>query len=138
MVTKVEHIGIAVKDLEQSISKYNSLLGIQIKEIEEVNVADVHYRVAFLPVGEMNIELVHTKAESGIVFDWLENRGEGVFHLAYEVEDLEQTFQYLQSKGVKFVWDQIKEGSRGTKIALIEPGEFNGVYIELVQKEGGQ
>lgn len=131
---KIEHIGIAVKNLEESIAKYKSLLGIQTKEIEDVNVADVRYRVAFLPVGEMNIELVHTEAKSGLVSDWLKKHGEGVFHLAYEVEDLEQTFQYLQSKGVKFVWDRIKDGSRGTKIALVQPEEFNGVYIELVQK----
>jgi methylmalonyl-CoA epimerase len=135
MLTKIEHIGIAVKDLEKSLFQYESILGLKVKEIEEVNVGDVNYRVAFIPVGEMNIELVHTKTKSGIVFDWLETHGEGVYHLAYEVEDLEETFNYLLSKGVFFVWNEIKKGSRGTRIALIKPDEFNGVYIELVQKK---
>ena len=135
MTIKIEHVGIAVKNLEASIAKYTSLLGLETKEIEEVDVENVRYRVAFIPIGEMNIELVHTQARRGLAFEWLEKHGEGVFHLAFEVEDLEKTFQTLRSQGVSFVWDSIKEGSRGTKIALIKPDEFNGVYIELVQKQ---
>ena len=135
MAIKIEHVGIAVKNLEASIAKYTSLLGLETKEIEEVDVENVRYRVAFIPIGEMNIELVHTQARRGLAFEWLEKHGEGVFHLAFEVEDLEKTFQTLRSQGVRFVWDSIKEGSRGTKIALIKPDEFNGVYIELVQKQ---
>jgi len=137
MAMKIEHVGIAVKDLEASIAKYTSLLGLEIKEVEEVNVENVRYRVAFIPIGETNIELVHTQSKEGVAFEWLEKHGEGVFHLAFEVEDLEKTFQNLRSQGVSFAWDSIKEGSRGTKIALIKPDEFNGVYIELVQKHCG-
>ena len=134
MVKKIEHIGIVVKDLEASMKKYTSLLGMEVKEIEEVKVEDVINRVAFLPIGETNIELVQTTAKTGLAAYFLRQRGEGIHHIALEVEDLEKTFQNLRSQGVSFVWDNIKEGSRGTKIALIKPDEFNGVYIELVQR----
>ncbi|NWG03498.1 MAG: VOC family protein [Syntrophaceae bacterium] len=135
MLIKIEHIGIVVKDLEERIRKYTSLLGLKIKEIEEVKVENVVNRVAFLPIGETNIELVQTTGDTGLAADFLKERGEGIHHIAFEVEDLDKTFQELRSKGVEFVWDQIIRGSRGSMVAVIKPEEFNGVYIELVQRD---
>jgi methylmalonyl-CoA/ethylmalonyl-CoA epimerase len=134
MTLKIEHIGIAVNNIKESVSKF-TMLGLELKEVEEVEVENVPYKVAFLTEGNINIELVNTTAKNSLVTDWLEKHGEGVFHLAFEVADLEKTFAQLQSQGVKFVWNEIKNGSRETRIALIQPEEFNGVYIELVQKK---
>ena len=134
MVQKIEHIGIIVKDLEASIQKYTSLLGLEVKEIEEVKVEKAMNRVAFLPVRETNIELVQSTAETGPVADLLRERGESIHHIAFEVEDLEKTFKELRSRGVEFLWDKMFEGSRGSKVAFFKPEEFNGIYIELVQK----
>ena len=116
------------------MKKYTSHLGIQVKEIEEVNVEDVIYSVAFLQVGDTNIELVHSTAKTGLVGDFLREHGEGIHHIAFEVEDIEKTFRELRSQGVEFVWDENIKGSRGTEVNLFKPEEFNGVYVELVQK----
>ena len=134
MATKIEHIGVVVRNLEDSLKKFTSLLGLKVKEIEEVNVEGNNVKVAFLPIGTANIELVTTTALTGLVGDFLREKGEGVHHIAVEVEDIYGEFKRLRSQGVEFVWGKIIDGSRGTKVAVIEQKELNGVYIELVQK----
>lgn len=134
MATKIEHIGVVVRDLDDSLKKFTSLLGLKVKEVEEVNVEGNSVKVAFLPIGAVNIELVTTTAQTGLVADFLRERGEGVHHIAVEVEDIYSEFEKLRSQGVEFVWGKIINGSRGTKVAVIEQKELNGVYIELVQK----
>jgi methylmalonyl-CoA epimerase len=134
MAVKIEHIGVVVKNLEDSVNRYTSLLGLKVKEIEEVNVEGNNVKVAFLPIGAANIELVTTTAQTGLVADFLREKGEGVHHIAVEVEDIHKEFKNLRSQGVEFVWGKIIKGSRGTKVAVIEQKELNGVYIELVQK----
>ena len=134
MVTKIDHIGIIVNKLEDSIKKYTSLLGLEVVEIEEVNVENVINRVAFLPVGETNIELVETTATTGLAADFLRERGEGIHHIALEVEDLDMTFEKLKAQGAEFLWDRIIDGARGSRVAFFKAEEFNGVYIELIEK----
>ena len=134
MLTKIDHIGIVVNDLKTRVKKYTSVLGLEVKEIEEVNVENVINRVAFLPIGETNIELVQTTANTGLAADFLKERGEGIHHIAFEVKDLNKTFQELRSRGVEFIWNKIINGSRGSTVAFIKPEELGGVYIELVQK----
>jgi len=90
--------------------------------------------VAFLPIGEANIELVSTTSQTGLIADFLREKGEGVHHIAVEVKDIDREFANLRSQGVEFVWGKVINGSRGTRIAVIEGKELNGVYIELVQK----
>jgi methylmalonyl-CoA/ethylmalonyl-CoA epimerase len=134
MVKKIDHIGIVVKDMEKSLRRYQKLLGLKLKETEELEVQGDMYRVAFLPIGEVNLELVYTTAKTGMAAEFRRDHGEGIHHIAFEVEDLEKTFDELRAQGAKFVWDKIVAGSRGSKIAYVEPEEFNGVYIELIQK----
>ena len=134
MATKIEHIGVVVRDLGASLKKFTSLLGLEVKEVEEKNLEGHDVKVAFLPIGAANIELVATTSETGLVGDFLRERGEGVHHIAVEVEDIHGEFDRLRAQGVEFVWGKIVDGSRGTKIAVIEQKELNGVYIELVQK----
>jgi methylmalonyl-CoA epimerase len=134
VATKIEHIGVAVKNLDDSLKKFTNLLGLKVREIEEVNVEGDRVKVAFLPIGAVNIELVTTTAQTGLVADFLKERGEGIHHIAVEVEDIYSEFEKLRSQGVEFVWGKIINGSRDTKVAVIEQKELNGVYIELVQK----
>ncbi|MCX5908355.1 MAG: VOC family protein [Deltaproteobacteria bacterium] len=134
MVKKIEHIGIIVKDLEKSLRPYQELLGLKLKETEELDVQGALTRVAFFPIGDVNVELVHTTAKTGLAAEFLRDHGEGIHHIAFEVEDLEKTFEELRSRGAKFVWEKIITGSRGSKVAFLKAEEFNGVYIELVQK----
>jgi methylmalonyl-CoA epimerase len=134
MIKKVDHIGILVKDMETSLKKYTSYLGLELKEVEEVEVENATNRLAFLPVGETNVELIHTTARSGFPADFLEQHGEGIHHIAFEVDDIDRIFDELRSRGVEFLWDQIIGGAHGSRIAFFKPEEFNGVYIELVQR----
>jgi methylmalonyl-CoA/ethylmalonyl-CoA epimerase len=134
VATKIEHIGVVVRNLDDSLKKFTSLLGLKVKEVEEVNVEGNNVKVAFLPTGAVNIELVTTTAQTGLIADFLREKGEGVHHIAVEVEDIHGEFERLRSQGVDFVWGKIINGSRGTKVAVIEQKELNGVYIELVQK----
>ncbi|MCP4577717.1 MAG: VOC family protein [Deltaproteobacteria bacterium] len=134
MVTKIEHIGIVVDKLEESMKKYTSLLDLEVVEIEEIKVENVINRVAFLPVGETDIELVETSGATGLAADFLRERGEGIHHIALEVEDLDMTFEKLKSQGTEFMWDRIIDGARGSRAAFFKAEEFNGVYIELVEK----
>ena len=90
--------------------------------------------MAFLPVGPTNIELVYTTATTGLAAESLEARGESIHHIAFEVEDVEKVFGELRSQGVRFVWDKVIDGSRGSRVAFFQPEELNGVYVELVQK----
>lgn len=135
MIEKIEHIGIVVKDLEESIEKWSSLLRLDLKEVEEVNIQGVINRVAFLPVGPTNIELVQTTAETGLAAEFLRERGGGIHHIAFEVEDVERIFNELRTRGVRFVWDKVIDGSRGSRVAFFQPEELNGVFVELVQKK---
>lgn len=134
MVGKIDHIGIVVNDLEASMARYQTLLGLSLKEIEEVEVEGALLRVAFFPVGDTNVELVHTSAQSGLAADFLREHGEGIHHIAFAVEDLEVEFGRLRASGTSFLWDRIIPGSRGSKVAFFKSEEFNGVYIELVQR----
>ena len=133
MVTKIEHIGIVVANLEAALEKYTSLLGLNVTEVEEIEVEGAVNRVAFLPLNGLNVELVHTRSDQGMAAEFLKKNGEGIHHIAFEVENLEEKFEQLRGRGVKFLWDKIIPGSRGSRVAFFEPREFNGIYIELVE-----
>jgi methylmalonyl-CoA epimerase len=134
VATKIEHIGVVVRDLDDSLRKFTTLLGLKVKEVEEVSVQGNQVKVAFLPIGTTNIELVSTTSTTGLIADFLREKGEGIHHIAIEVEDIEHEFATLRAQGVEFVWGKVIDGSRGTRVAVIEGKELNGVYIELVQK----
>ena len=134
MVTKIDHIGIFVKDLESSVGKYARLLGLEAGKIEEVTFDGAVDRLAFLPLGDASIELIGTTAEKGFAADFLKEKGEAIHHIAFEVEDLDKVFGELASQGVAFLKNRVLAGSRGTKVAFFQPEEFNGVYIELVER----
>lgn len=135
LASRIEHIGIVVKELEKSLLPYQELLQLELKEIEEIEVQGSINRVAFLAIAGVNIELVETSATTGLVADFLRGKGEGIHHIAFKVENLETLFNELKSKGTKFIWDKIIHGSRGSKVAFFEPQQFHGIYIELVEKQ---
>lgn len=133
MIIKLEHIGIAVKDFEKSLEPYVQKLGLELHGIEETEFLGSDYKVGFLPVGETEIELVYTNSKSGLAADFVREKGEGIHHLAFEVDNIEAYYADLVKKGVKML-SEVKSGSRGTKVFYFAPEEFNGVYIEIVEK----
>ena len=131
MLTKINHIGIAVKSLDDSISFYRDNLGMVFAGIEEV--AEQKVRVAMLEVGESKIELLEPTSDDSPVAKFIEKNGTGVHHIAYEVADIEAAIAKLRGDGARMVDETPRNGAHGTRIAFIHPKSSNGVLTELCQ-----
>jgi methylmalonyl-CoA/ethylmalonyl-CoA epimerase len=130
--TCIEHIGIAVKDLDQAIKLYEHLLGTACYAIEEV--ADQKVRTAFFKVGQTKIELLASTAEDGPVAKFIERRGEGVHHIAYAVEGLPSVLKAAESAGMQLIDREPRLGAEGMRIAFLHPRSTLGVLTELCEK----
>lgn len=131
MTKKINHIGIAVKNLENSIPFYRDQLGMEYEGSEEV--AEQKVRVAFLKVGESRIELLEPTAPDSPVAKFLEKNGEGIHHMAYEVEDIEQTLAELKAGNVRLIDEQPRRGAHNSRIAFLHPKASGGVLTEVCQ-----
>lgn len=133
MLEKIDHIGIAVKDLESSIKLYEEALGLKVKMIEEVEEFKV--KIAFIPIGEVMIELLEPLDPKGFLADFIRKRGEGLHHIAYRVKDIEAALAKMKSAGIKLRDEKPRIGGAGAKVAFIEPESINNVLVELVERE---
>ena len=131
MLTKINHIGIAVKSLEESIPFYRDLLAMPFAGIEVV--AEQKVRVAMLQVGESKIELLDPKSDDSSVARFIEKYGPGIHHLAYEVNDIEAAIARLMAEGARMIDEKPRAGAHGTRIAFVHPKSSNGVLTELCQ-----
>lgn len=131
MARKIDHIGIAVKSLETSIPFYRDVLGMVFEGTEEV--AEQKVRVAFLAIGESRIELLEPTAEDSPVARFLEKGGEGIHHIAYQVEDLAAALAAMKAQGVRLVDEMPRRGAHGTQIAFLHPKASGGVLTELCE-----
>ena len=132
MIKKIDHIGIAVKDLNETTRFYRENLGLEIEGIEEIKEQKV--KVAIIPVGESRIELLQSTNLDGPIAKFIEKRGEGIHHIALEVERIEETLQKLKTKGVQLVDQKPRIGANKMKIAFLHPRSTKGVLIELCEK----
>jgi len=131
MLKKVDHIGIVVRDIEEALKVYRDALGLPLAHIQEV--PEQRVRIAFLPVGDCEIELVEpTTADSGVA-RFLEKRGEGLHHICFEVNDIEAALRELAAKGLQSIDEQPRQGAMG-QVAFLHPRSAHGVLIELVEK----
>jgi methylmalonyl-CoA/ethylmalonyl-CoA epimerase len=133
MVGKVDHIGIAVKNLDETLKFYEDILGIKCVSTEVVDEQKV--RVAFLPIGDTEVELLESTEEDGPVAKFIEKKGEGVQHIAYKVDDIEKSIEELKAKGIKLIDEKPRYGAGGAKIAFLHPKSTFGVLIELCQRD---
>ncbi|NBG88547.1 methylmalonyl-CoA epimerase [Isachenkonia alkalipeptolytica] len=131
--TKLDHIGIAVKDLEKSLSFYEDVLGIKCEGKETVEEQKV--RVAFLPIGDTEVELLESTDPEGPIAKFIEKKGEGIQHMAYRVEDIEKAIASMKEKGIRMIDEKPRYGAGGAKIAFCHPKDTNGVLIELSERE---
>lgn len=132
MILKVDHIAIVVEKLEQALEVYRDALGMQVTDIREMLDQDV--KMAFLPTGDSEIELLEPlSAESGIG-KYLAKRGEGLHHICLEVDDIDATLAELKAKGAQLIDNTPKRGAYG-RIAFIHPRGAHGVLVELVQRD---
>jgi len=132
MLKKIDHLGVAVKDLEAVRKFYTDMLGLCC-EGEEV-VPEQKVKVAFLPVGETNIELLETTDPEGPIAKFIEAKGEGVHHVAFRVDNIEQALAELKAKGVRLIDEKPRIGAHGARIAFIHPKASNGVLVELCER----
>lgn len=129
-IKKINHVAIVVRDIEASLSFWEDSLGLKLHHVEDV--PSQASKVAFIPVGDSEIELVQpTSSESGMAA-YLEKRGEGMHHLCVEVEDIEAKISELLAKGVKMI-NETPSVLPGRKMAFIHPKSCNGVLVELYQ-----
>lgn len=129
-ITKVNHVAIVVRNIEESLKFWEESLGLKLDHIEVV--PSQHSRVAFIPVGDNEVELVQpTDSESGLAA-YLEKKGEGMHHLCMEVDDIDAKLEELKEKGVRLI-NEKAEVLPGRKMAFIHPKAGNGVLIELYQ-----
>jgi methylmalonyl-CoA/ethylmalonyl-CoA epimerase len=131
MLTKINHIGIAVQSLEAAIPFYRDNLCMAFAGIEEVIEQKV--RVAMLQVGESKIELLEPTSVDSPVAKFIEKNGAGIHHIAYEVTDIEAAIAKLLADGARMIDEQPRNGAHNTRIAFIHPKSSNGVLTELCQ-----
>jgi methylmalonyl-CoA epimerase len=127
---KIEHIGIAVKNLEESVTLWTGMLNLKARGIEEIKERGVKLAHLELEDGP-SVELVAPCGEDSPLEKFLEEKGEGIHHFCIEVEDIEAAVAKLQEKGIQFVHDEPQKGAEGSLITFIHPRNFNGVLIEL-------
>jgi len=129
----VDHVGLAVKNLEEAISVYRDVLGFKLLSVHVLEERKV--RVAFLSTGgETQIELLEPLGGESPIAKFLENRGEGVHHIAVIVDDIEEVLKDFKKRGVALVDEKPRVGAEGKKIAFIHPKSTKGVLLELVMK----
>ena len=131
MTKKINHIGIAVKNLENSIPFYRDHLGMEFEGTEEV--AEQKVKVAFLKIGESRIELLEPTADDSPVAKFLEKNGEGIHHMAYEVADIKATLAELKQNEVRLIYEQPRRGAHNSLIAFLHPKATGGVLTEICQ-----
>lgn len=133
MVKKVDHIGIAVKDLDETLKFYQEVLGLDLQGVEVVEEQKV--KVAFLPIGDTEIELLESTEKDGPIAKYIEKRGEGIQHIAYRVDDIETAIEEMKAKGIRMIDEKPRYGAGGAKIAFLHPKSTYGVLIELCERD---
>lgn len=131
MLTRVSHIGILVRSLEEALKFYRDVLGLPVARVEEVKSEGV--RVAILPLGGTRIEILEPLDEKSPLHQILEKRGEGMHHLAFEAEDLPRLLSDLQSHAVRILGDP-RPGAGGERITFVHPKSASGVLVELCEE----
>jgi methylmalonyl-CoA/ethylmalonyl-CoA epimerase len=131
MIKKIEHIGVAVKDLEKTEKFYSEILSLDVSD--GGTYGDL--KVSFLPVGDVRIELLQSTMPNGLIAKFIDKKGEGVHHIAYEVDNINKALEDLQAKGVELIDKQPRIGAHNSKVAFINPKSSYGILVELVELE---
>ena len=133
MIKKVEHIGIAVKDLNKSNALFSKLFGKDHYKIEQV--ASEGVSTSFFQLGETKIELVASENENSAIAKFIEKRGEGIHHIAYDVDNIEAEMARLKGEGFEFINAAPKDGADNKRIVFLHPKTTNGVLVELCEEK---
>lgn len=133
MIKKIDHIGIAVKSIDEAKKLFESLLGLKVTETEVV--AEQKVKVAFMPTGDSEVELLESTDPDGPVAKYIAAKGEGIQHIAFRVDNIEAALASLKEAGVRLIDEKPRIGAGGAKIAFLHPKETFGTLIELCERE---
>jgi methylmalonyl-CoA/ethylmalonyl-CoA epimerase len=133
MVTKIDHIGIAVSNLDETLRLYTEILGLVPGGVEVVEEQKV--KVAFLPIGDTEIELLESTQPDGPIAKFIEKKGEGIQHIAFRVENIKEALEDMRRKGVRLIDEEPRYGAGGAQIAFLHPKSTYGVLVELCERK---
>lgn len=131
-ILKIDHLGIAVKSIDDGKNFWTGVLGLEFEGTETVEEQKV--TTAFFPVGESEVELLESTADDGPVAKYIEKRGEGIQHVAFRVENIETALAELKEKGIRLIDETPRKGAGGAKIAFLHPKSTNGILVELCER----
>jgi len=134
VLKKLEHVGIAVEDLDQALEVYQETLGLAPDEVLEVPERGI--KIAFFTLGQVQLELLASTREGSDIGNFLQKRGPGLHHLAFLVDDVAAALGRLKEKGIRLIDETPKRGGRGNRIAFVHPKSIGGVLVELCEKHG--
>jgi methylmalonyl-CoA/ethylmalonyl-CoA epimerase len=129
---KIDHLGIATRQIEEAVSFWRDALGLEVVETEEV--AEQKVRVAMLPLGESRVELLEPTSDDSPIAKFLEKRGAGIHHIAVRVPDIHAALARLKEQGARLIDETPRTGAGGSLIAFVHPSATNGVLLELVEQ----
>jgi len=132
MITKINHIGIAVNNIDEAMKLYTDVLGLQVSGIETLD--DQKAKTAIIPVGETKIELIESTDPEGVIAKFIERRGEGLHHIALEVDDIKQALETLEEKGLPLIDREPRPGVENMSIAFLHP-KGTKILLEVVESE---
>jgi|PlaIllAssembly_1097288.scaffolds.fasta_scaffold559670_2 methylmalonyl-CoA/ethylmalonyl-CoA epimerase len=133
MLEKIDHIGIAVKDLEQAIRLYKEAFGIEPSLVYESEYTKA--KIAFFPIGQTRIELIQPINPESVMGKFLEKKGEGIHHISFNVKDVDKSLSELEMKGIQLIDRKARKVRENEKVAFLSPKSTNGVLIELIQED---
>jgi len=132
MVKKIDHIGIAVKSIEEARNLFEDIFNLKI--IGEEIIEEQKVKVAFIPLGDSELELLESTLPDGPIARFIEKKGEGIQHIAFKVDNLESILSELKEKGIRLIDEKPRYGAGGAKIAFLHPKSTNGMLIELCER----
>lgn len=131
-ITAIDHIGIAVKDLEEALNFWEKAMGITCHGVEEV--LDQKVKTAFLPVHDTEIELLEPTSEDSTIAKFIEKKGQGLHHIAVRVDNIDEALKELKAKGVRLIDEVARPGAGGCRIAFVHPKASGGVLLEISER----
>lgn len=132
MIEKIDHIGIAVRSIKKTSELFSNILGLKVASEEIVEEQKV--KVAFLSLGDSELELLESTSPEGPIARFIEKKGEGIQHIAFRVDNIEKALEKLKKEGVRLIDEKPRYGAGGAKIAFLHPKDTNGILIELSER----
>jgi len=132
MLRQIDHIGIAVNNLDETVAFYRQVMGLEVSSTEVFN----RMKIAFLRIGDSELELLEDLTPDGAIARHVATRGEGLQHVAYRVDNIEGALQEMRAKGIELIDERPRPGARHSRVAFLHPKSTKGVLIEFVEPQG--